>query len=131
MKYTALIIIGFLFFQVSKCQQLKNEKEYLFQKWWHNNENDKDDVQTFRPEGFNLPPSRGRTGIEFKKDGTFINYDISPADGTLIETGHWETKNNNLREIFIRYKKNKIEKTGIIKIKFLSKDKLQCIIHLE
>ncbi len=131
MKYTALIFIGFLYFQVSKCQQLKKEKEYLFQKWWHNHENDKDDVQTFRPEGYNLPPGRGRTGIEFKKDGTFINYDIAPTDGTLIERGSWETKNKNLSEIFIRFKKNKIQKTGIIKIKFLSKDKLECVIHLE
>jgi len=131
MKYTALILIGLLYIQVSKCQQLQKEKEYLFQKWWHNNENDKDDIQTFRPEGYNLPPSRGRTGIEFKKDGTFINYDIAPADGSLIESGQWETKNKNLTEIFIRYKKNKIEKTGIIKIKYLSKDKLQCVIQLE
>ena len=128
MKYTILIITSFLLLGGAKCNNTFN-KEYLFQKWVHNQAEDKNNVQAFRPEGYPLPPARGRTGIEFKKDGSFINYEIAPTDGSLLVNGNWEQKNKNSREINVSVKAGKVMKKGIIKVVFLSKDKLECIIN--
>jgi hypothetical protein len=62
----------------------------LQKKWVHSYEEDSGGVQAYRPSGYELPPSRGRRGMEFKDDGTFIYYDIAPSDGELPVPGTWE-----------------------------------------
>ena len=61
----------------------------LFQHWIHSREEDQGDVQFFRPEGFAFPPSFGRDGIEMRPDGSFVQHDLGPADGTVQIPGRW------------------------------------------
>jgi hypothetical protein len=62
----------------------------VFKSWVHSFEEDKAPVQAYRPEGFKFPPARGRAGFEIKKDGTFIDHPIAPADGNETVPGQWE-----------------------------------------
>jgi hypothetical protein len=62
----------------------------LHKKWVHSYEDDTDEVEAYRPSGYDFPPARGRRGMEFKADGTFIRYDIAPSDGSLPVPGTWE-----------------------------------------
>jgi hypothetical protein len=40
-------------------------------------------VWVFRPEGYPLPPARGRDGIEFRPDGTAQAYAPGPVDAPV------------------------------------------------
>jgi hypothetical protein len=46
----------------------------LFRRWVHVHEEDEGDVRVYRPAGTELPPARGRRGIEFKPDGEVLLY---------------------------------------------------------
>jgi hypothetical protein len=61
----------------------------LFTHWIHSREEDQDDIQFFRTEGFSFPPSFGRDGMEIRPDGTFIQDDVGPADGIVQTPGRW------------------------------------------
>jgi hypothetical protein len=61
----------------------------LFRHWIHSREEDQGDVRFFRTEDFAFPPSFGRDGMELRPDGTFVQDDIGPADGTVQTPGRW------------------------------------------
>ncbi|WP_377267031.1 hypothetical protein [Peterkaempfera sp. SMS 1(5)a] len=61
----------------------------LFQRWLHVREEDEPPRLVFRPDGYPLPPSRGRDGLEFRRDGVFVRYRISPRDGWEPTPGRW------------------------------------------
>ena len=61
----------------------------LFIHWIHSREEDQGDVQFFRAEGFAFPPAFGRDGLEMRSDGTFVQHDLGPADGTVQVPGRW------------------------------------------
>jgi hypothetical protein len=67
------------------------DKEALFQRWTHLHENDKDGIEEYRNQSYDFPLARGRTGFEFKKDGSFVRYDIAPTDGNMAVPGTWKT----------------------------------------
>jgi hypothetical protein len=63
----------------------------IFQKWYHSFEEDRDDIIVYRPPHFPFPIARGRDGIEFRRDGEFIDWRIPPADGPpLAVKGRWQ-----------------------------------------
>ena len=70
-----------------------------FQSWIHSYEEDSDSVTVYRPKGYELPLSRGRSGIAFKKDGHFEQYDIAPTDGLEKSQGNWTQVSTNELEI--------------------------------
>ncbi len=72
-----------------RCQEAGVSAQ-LHKKWIHSYEEDADGAEAYRPSGYDLPPSRGRRGMEFKADGTYIRYDIAPSDGPLPVPGTWE-----------------------------------------
>src|SRR5687767_12282600 len=53
----------------------------LYRTWLHSREEDQGEVMVYRPNDFNFPPSRGRTGFAFEAGGKFTQYDIAPTDG--------------------------------------------------
>jgi hypothetical protein len=61
----------------------------LFRHWIHSREEDQGEIRFFRPTDFAFPPSFGRDGMEMRPDGTFVQHDIGPADGTVEVPGHW------------------------------------------
>ena len=70
------------------------EEDLLLQiegkRWIHSREEDADDVQVYRPRGFNFPLSRRpRTTFEIEKDGIFIEYGLAPDDTRKPIGGNW------------------------------------------
>lgn len=62
----------------------------LFQRWVHVREDDTAGTRTYRPAGHPLPPARGRDGIEFRADGTFVEWRSGPADAPIAgPAGRW------------------------------------------
>jgi hypothetical protein len=55
----------------------------LCRRWIHVREEDGDGVRVFRPAGRPLPPARGRDGLEFRPDGTFVELRPGPVDAPV------------------------------------------------
>ena len=62
----------------------------------HAHEEDTDDEMVFRPEGTDLPPARGRTGIELRSDGTFAEAGLGAADVPEEASGRWSLDGDTL-----------------------------------
>lgn len=62
----------------------------LEKTWLHSHEEDKNDTLVYRPNSFDFPPARGRTGFKMDADGTFHQYDIAPTDGLEEHPGRWD-----------------------------------------
>lgn len=60
------------------------------QTWLYSYEEDSADVRTYRPNTFDFPPSRGRTGFMIQQGGGFTRYGIAPTDGLEEQPGKWE-----------------------------------------
>ena len=61
----------------------------LFRRWVHVHEEDDGDVRVYRPAGSELPPARGRRGLEFRPDGELLVIGPGPADKPQTSSGHW------------------------------------------
>jgi hypothetical protein len=62
----------------------------LFKRWVHVHEEDTDDARVYRAYGADIPPARGRRGLEFRDDGTFVEYKLGPVDRPEGVEGHWD-----------------------------------------
>jgi hypothetical protein len=63
----------------------------IFKRWTHAREEDGNEITVYRPVEFKFPPGHPRDGIEFRRDGTFIDWDIGPADGSSVPVnGRWQ-----------------------------------------
>jgi hypothetical protein len=67
--------------------ELPNE---IFRKWGHSFEEDTGGTTVYRPSEHVFPRARGRAGIEFRQDGTFVDWIIGPADAQTGINGHWQ-----------------------------------------
>lgn len=72
----------------------------IFKRWKHSFEEDSEGVKIYRPFDFTLPPAFGRDGLELREDGTFIRYDIGPADGVIEVPGHWSARTPHEIDVF-------------------------------
>jgi hypothetical protein len=63
--------------------------EQLFKRWGHSFEEDHDDVVVYRPADFDFPRARGRDGIEFQPDGTYIDWVVGRGDAREPRPGQW------------------------------------------
>ncbi|MZF84901.1 hypothetical protein [Streptomyces sp. SID5643] len=61
----------------------------LFRSWLHSYEEDDDDVRVYRPDDFPFPPARGRRGMEFAPDGTFVDHPLGRGDAPGTVPGRW------------------------------------------
>jgi hypothetical protein len=62
----------------------------LFRRWVHAREEDDGDLRVYRPAGSDLPPARGRRGIEFRPDGEMLVYAPGPDDKPTASPGRME-----------------------------------------
>ncbi|MEE2033714.1 hypothetical protein [Rhodococcus chondri] len=62
----------------------------LHRRWWHSFEEDHDGIEVYRPDGFDFPPARGRGGIEFRDDGTAVEWTSGRADAPEAYEGTWQ-----------------------------------------
>lgn len=67
-----------------------NRVELLQKTWLHSHEEDQGDIITYRPNTYDFPPSRGRTGFSFNEDNGFVQYELAPADGLEERVGKWK-----------------------------------------
>jgi hypothetical protein len=61
----------------------------LCRHWIHAHEEDRDDVQVFRPEEHPLPPSRGRRHLELRRDGSLVETRPGADDRAVAARGRW------------------------------------------
>jgi hypothetical protein len=67
-------------------------EEQLFRRWGHSFEEDHDDVAVYRPAEYDFPRARGRDGIEFRPDGSYIDWVVGPGDAREPRGGRWRTE---------------------------------------
>jgi hypothetical protein len=61
----------------------------IFRMWGHSSEEDTGGILVYRPAEYSFPRARGRAGIEFRPDGTFVDWVIGPADAQRPISGQW------------------------------------------
>ncbi len=66
------------------------DTKLLCQHWIHSREEDTATETVYRPAGFPLPPSRGRPGLKFDRDGTFKRIGIGATDISQVKEGVWK-----------------------------------------
>ena len=65
------------------------KQDLLCRRWVRSRGEDSATELVYRPADFPLPPSRGRSGFEFKEDGTFKRIGIGATDISRVEAGTW------------------------------------------
>ena len=69
---------------------MSDATDRLAGRWMHSFEEDHDGIQVFRPVDYDFPRARGRAGIEFQPDGTFVDWAIGRGDANEARLGQWE-----------------------------------------
>ena len=73
------------------------EDRLLKTRWVHVSEEDTDDEMVYRPAGSPIPPARGRTSLEFRPDGTYVESAPGPVDvPEPASTGSWSLEGDRL-----------------------------------
>jgi hypothetical protein len=67
----------------------------IFRHWTHSREEDQGDIRVYRPTDYNFPPARGREGMEFRRDGQFVFYQIGATDVNQAVLGQWRLEDAN------------------------------------
>jgi hypothetical protein len=62
----------------------------------HSHEEDTDEEMVLRPADHALPPSRGRTSFELRRDGTYVESGPGPVDVPVQSSGHWSLEDDRL-----------------------------------
>jgi hypothetical protein len=65
-------------------------------RWIHAQEEDTGDELVWRPAGYPLPRARGRTELELRPDGTFVERYPGPDDRPAETTGRWSYEGDRL-----------------------------------
>lgn len=89
MRYASFLCLLCLLFLANTCKKNTLESELIGKTWLHSYEEDEGDVTVYRPNTYDFPPSRGRTGFALEKEGVLKQYDIAPTDGLEEHLGKW------------------------------------------
>ena len=91
MKHIALLCLLPLVLAAVTCRKTdKLAAELVGKTWLHSYEDDAGDTVVFRPNTYDFPPSRGRTGFTLEPGGVIKRYEIAPTDGLEEQLGEWE-----------------------------------------
>src|SRR5690242_6845650 len=87
LKYFPGFLLLCLLLMAGTCKK-KSTKETLAmtnalvgKTWLHSHEDDRGDTIVYRPNSYDFPRSRGRTGFMLEADGSVRQYIIAPTDG--------------------------------------------------
>lgn len=97
--FSLLLCLSVALLAVTCKPNHSSDIKQLERTWLHANEEDQGDVQVYRPNTYNFPPSRGRTGFAFEPNGLFTQYDIAPTDGLQGRPGTWTKESGNTLRI--------------------------------
>ena len=73
------------------------DRSVLAQHWVHSHEEDTDSELVFRPASYSFPPSRGRSRLELRDDGSYTEGTPGPTDRPEQAEGSWELDGDSLR----------------------------------
>lgn len=100
MKYISVLCMLCLVFMAATCKKNDRVAAQLAGKvWLHSFEEDEEGLWVYRPNTYDFPPSRGRTGFSLEPGGVFKRFEIAPADGLEEEQGEWEQLEKDLVQI--------------------------------
>ena len=74
-------------------------KALVGKTWLHSHEDDRGDTIVYRPNSYDFPPSRGRTGFMLEADGSVHQYNIAPTDGLEEKAGKWTLRDEKFMDI--------------------------------
>jgi hypothetical protein len=72
------------------------DRHGLVGRWVHAHEEDSDSEMIFRPATHPLPPARGRTSLELRPDGTYVQLAPGPVDVPEESAGRWSLEGTQL-----------------------------------
>jgi hypothetical protein len=102
MKYLPLLLLVFCLTGAT-CERSPERDAALSplydKTWLHSAEEDGADFKVYRPNTYNFPPSRGRTGFALEREGVFRQYSIAPTDGLEEHKGEWKMVKPNLLRV--------------------------------
>jgi len=78
-------------------------EQRLVGTWRHSHEEDTATQSVYRPESFDFPPTRGRTGYEFRSGHSCTYVGISPRDGAAKESCTWQLRGGARPEIVLTF----------------------------
>jgi hypothetical protein len=78
---------------------LTDLSECILGHWIHSHEEESESVRVYRRSGYAFPPSRGRTGLEFRENGRLVYHGIRRGDGSEPLSGSWRLDGQNLIRI--------------------------------
>ncbi|MFG1819778.1 hypothetical protein ACGFIF_38885 [Kribbella sp. NPDC049174] len=68
-------------------------------RWTHSFEEDHDGITVYRRDDFAFPPARGRRGVEFRPDGTWVDWVIGRGDAPEARpAGRWDATGRITRD---------------------------------
>jgi hypothetical protein len=70
-------------------------RELLYGRWVHAHEEDSEEEMVYRPADSDLPPSRGRRGLERNPDGSYADIRLGPDDRPQRAAGHWDIEGDD------------------------------------
>jgi hypothetical protein len=71
-------------------------EDSLHGRWVRSHEDDTEDEVVFRPASYDFPPSRGRTSIDLRPDGTYVESSPGPVDVPEEHSGRWSLEGDRL-----------------------------------
>jgi len=92
----------------------------LCKRWVHSREEDTPTEVVYRPAGFPLPPSRGRSGLEFDADGSFKRIGIGATDVSNVKEGSWQIDDMNAGHVRVKME----GQPHVLKINDLKQDRM-------
>lgn len=93
MKNASLLCLLCLVLVAVTCKKSDKLAAALIDRTWlHSFEEDAGDTLVYRPNTYEFPPSRGRTGFTLESGGVIKRYEIAPTDGLEEKLGEWEQK---------------------------------------
>jgi hypothetical protein len=73
------------------------EPTALAGSWVHSHEEDGDAGRVFRPASYSFPPSRGRSRLELRPDGSYTEETPGPTDRPEAASGRWSLEGGALQ----------------------------------
>ena len=68
-------------------------------RWVHSHEEDSDDEMVFRPADHPFPRSRGRTELDLRADGSYVETSPGPTDVPEAHNGSWSLREDGVLEL--------------------------------
>ena len=128
-----MVLIGALI-ATDRCQappQGNSRKISLINSsWLHSHEEDYDNIKVYRPDNFDFPPSKGRTGFQFGENGQGGMGLIAPTDGINWVPMQWNLSTDSVFTLKLLRKGHEVQEVYHYRLESWDTTKL-CLSYLE